>query len=521
VELTFGRRAGLIGLAILGVLAVLGAAGALPSRSATSANQQFPCGIVSGPTWHAGSLSGNTWYVASITDRSECAKSAKWANLLGPKIVSGTGAPIQAYKFGGYGCVLTRAQLSEVCYVGNGGQGAIGVLVAGDPTHNPLVPASIRANPPRTGTPTTPAPAPLDLTDPALGVPGPWPNGARCGHGGVDSYTGPTWEFSLPDGQKMRGSTWVVQSFTFFTDATCSAIRPLLPALTGSVAKNHGPGYSTQDSWGCVAASAGNNSVLPLAGCARVVFPRGATNSDGSPSLTPALEQVVVYPDISHGAGVVSVADQTTLLAPSHAEASALAERMSAVEYDVRNFGVTFVALNWITAQEHQDAADHNTRGSPMTWPITRACGGSPSGYWPTSAVPSAQWTSHSAHGNTWTLAAAGGYDCKVAEPMFKVFLANLAASPNTPSLSSPAALHNYAFGGPLQRYGWDCNPDQTALIVICKFSPSPISADHLQTGLGRGVPTSFRVGIAAATPGTTIDRIRTAIEATILTLHR
>ena len=107
--------------------------------------------------------------------------------------------------------------------------------------------------------------------------------------------------------------------------------------------------------------------------------------------------------------------------------------------------------------------------------------------------MPSAPWTSSGTGGSNWTLATAGGYPCQLAEPVFKVFLANLTSS--SASLSQ-AQLH---------RYGWACTPNKTDLISICKFSPE-IYLDRLRAGVGRTAPNSFRVGVAAPLPHT-VDR--------------
>jgi hypothetical protein len=82
------------------------------------------------------------------------------------------------------------------------------------------------------------------------------------------------------------------------------------------------------------------------------------------------------------------------------------------------------------------------------------------------------------------------------------VFLANLTS--NAASLSQ-AQLH---------RYGWACTVTRADLISICRFSPE-IFLDRLRAGVGRAYPSSFRIGVAAPLPHSSIDRLGTAIGAT------
>lgn len=463
-------------------------------------NPRFPCGIEQGPTWSSSGRTGSTWYVASITDRSECAKSAAWAAQLGARIVGSTGDDVQSFRADGYGCVLVRSQLQIACYVGEGGLGVVGVFVVGDPARSPLVPSSAQPDPPPPPTPTTGL-APPVATDPAAGVPTGFVEGARCGQGGVDHYAGRQWEFRLADGTRVRGSNWTVNTFSFFSDATCSTIRPLIPMLADSVSRSHSPAVTSVESWGCVSATTSDSAVLPLAGCARSIFPTGVSYGDGTPSLAPRLEQVIVSPDTTTGAGTVSPADGGTLVPFTTAQARSLSERMSAVQYDIRNFGVTFVALNWVTAQDHLSGTT-----ALATSKVGRACGGTPSGYWPATPVPSAPWVKRSDRGNTWTLATAGGYPCVIAAAVFGIFLPNLVISSGAASLAASQ----------LDRYGWSCVPNPASTSAVCSLSPSR-SADFLTTGLGRPLPTAFRVGVAAAFPHEPIDRIKTIIDATLV----
>ena len=517
-------RTCLAGIALLALVIAAGAPSVSASRAHTSDNPRIFCAIERGSTWRAASgQTGNTWYVAGLSTNSECKSSANWAVILSKRITGHDGAAVQAYRSGAYGCVVDRTSLEAACYVGSGGPGAVGVVVIGNPARNTLIPASIRIH--------LPLPRPIHATNPAddpqAGVPEPWIGGRTCT--GNSALTGPEWSFLLPDGTPVRGTRWTVQSFDFFTEADCSAIRDLWPAIARSVARSvQAPSTSAtamgndrswaweHGSWGCVSArdysvamasayaatgdtSPGDHTVgLPFAGCARSTFPNGTRNTDGTPGLAAALEQVVVYPNVEVGTtGVPSV------------QTRPLQNRVIALRDALDQYGIGVVALAAITAEKFDRAPPAGTVIPPTSTPsgsrVNRACGGNYRGYWPATAVPSAPWTNHGAEGTSWTLVAAGGYPCQLAEPIFKVFLANLTSSAAGASLSR-AQLH---------RYGWDCSANRTDLITICKFSPEGF-LDVLRTGVGHPLPTSFRIGVAAPLPHTAIDRLGTAINATL-----
>jgi hypothetical protein len=516
------QRACLAGVALLVGLLSSGAPGASASHAGASDNPRIFCAIERGPTWTAGGRSGNTWYVAGLSTGSECKNAANWAVILGKKITGPGGAAVQAFRSGAFACVVTRASLEAACYLGNGGPGAVGVIVIGNPARNSLIPASIRLHlPPVVLHVASPA------DDPQAGIPEPWIGGRTCS--GNTALTGPEWSFLLPDGTPVRGTRWTVESFDFFTDADCSAIRDLWPAIAHSVDRSgQAPSTSATSvsngrswvwqhgSWGCVSArdftvapasayaatgdaTPGDHTVgLPFAGCARSTFPNGTRNTDHSPALAAALEQVVVYPNVEVGTtGVPST------------QIRALDNRVAALHDALSQYGVSVVALEAVTSQKLDQAPPRGTV-IPSTSPPTgaaasQACGGNYRNHWPATPVPSAPWTSHGGSGTTWALATAGGYPCELADPVFKVFLANLTSSSAAAALSR-AQLH---------RYGWECSANRTDLIATCRFSPESF-LDRLRTAVGRTVPSSFRIGIAASpVPGVANNRVATALNAT------
>ncbi|HEY4348728.1 MAG TPA: hypothetical protein VGM80_14185 [Gaiellaceae bacterium] len=508
-----GRRACRTGIALLAVALAVAVPGASGSTSRTTDNPRIFCGIEQGPTWKAGAVTGSTWYVAGLTTRSECKSAANWALILGKKITATAGAAVQAFRSGAYGCVVTRTSLEAACYLGNGGPGAVGVIVIGNPVHNVLIPTRIRLRLPLLPLPLPHAANPAD--DPQAGVPIPWIGGQTCTGG--SSLAGPEWSFLLPDGTSVRGTHWTVESFDFFTSGDCSTMRDLWPAIAHAVDRS-GQAPSTnasplgndrswtwqQGGWGCVSArdytvaagvgaaahgdvSPGDHTVgLPFAGCARTTFPNGTRNTDHTPALSSALEQIVVYPNIE--------VDTTGI--PS-AQTRPLQNRVIALRDSLAQYGITVVALAAITAQKLDQAPPHGTvipsANPPSQWIARQACGGNYRGYWPSTSIASAPWTSGSSADSTWTLATAGGYPCELADPVFKVFLANLTSSSAGASLSA----------GQLHRHGWSCAPNRTTLITICRFAPE-LYLDVLRAGVGHEVPGSFRIGIAAAIPPST-----------------
>jgi hypothetical protein len=303
-------------------------------------------------------------------------------------------------------------------------------------------------------------------------------------------------------------------------------VRDLWPSIASAIGRSdHPPAGSPitlgndrsfawqQGSWGCVSArdytvapasayaatgdiAPGDHTVgLPVAGCARSTFPNGARASDGSPALSAALEQVVVYPNVETGTtGVPST------------QARALTNRVSALGDALDQYGIGVVALAAMTAQKLDQAPPGGhvlaQANPPSAWPARQGCGGGPAGYWPATSTPSAPWSKNGASGTTWVLATAGGYPCQLAEPVFRVFLANLTSSSST---LSTAQLH---------RYGWQCTPSRADLISICRFSPE-LYLERLHDGVGRDAPNSFRVGVAALLPGVQSNRLGTAIDAT------
>ena len=512
---TVRKRAGLVTSILAASALIAGAPGTSASQARTADNARIFCSIEHGPTWTAGGHSGNTWYVAGLTTRSECKNSANWALILGKRITGHDGAAVQAYSSGEYGCVVDRTSLEAACYLGGGGAGAVGVIVIGNPTLNTLIPAAIRLHLPHT---------PLHLhipsaaDDPQAGVPETWAAGHPCAD---MSYTGPQWAFLLPDGTLVTGTHWTVQALDVPADADCAAIRGLLPELAhasdrdsqapvaGAASISNGRSWAwSQGSWGCVSArdftvapsssaaahgdiAPGDHTVgLPFAGCARSTFPNGEQSADGTPGLAAALEQVIVYPNAEVGTSGVPTS-----------QLRALDNRVVALRDSFESYGVNVVALAAITAQKFDQAPPSGAVIAPATPPsqvrTNQACGGNYRGYWPATAVPSAPWTGGGASGSNWTLATAGGYPCELAEPIFKVFLANLTASSTA---LSDAQLH---------RYGWECLADRTHLIAVCNFAPE-IYADRLRDGVGHAFPSSFRVGVAAPLPHTAIDRLGT-----------
>ncbi len=346
-------------------------------------------------------------------------------------------------------------------------------------------------------------------TTPQAGVPETWAAGHPCAD---MSYTGPEWAFLLPDGTLVTGTHWSVRAADVPADADCNAIRGLLPQLAhasdrdsqptvaGADSISNGRSWAwSQGSWGCVSArdftvapsssaaahgdiAPGDHTVgLPFAGCARSTFPNGEQAADGTPALAAAREQVIVYPNVEVGTSGV----------PS-SQTRALDNRVIALRDAFDSYGVNVVALAAITAQKLDQAPPSGVVIAPSTPPsavrTNQACGGNYRGYWPATAVPSAPWTGGG---------GSGCYPCELAGPVFKIFLANLTAS--SASLSQ-AQLH---------RYGWTCISDHVHLIATCRFAPE-IYADRLRDGVGHPVPSSFRVGVAAPLPHTSIDRLGT-----------
>ena len=474
-----------------------------------------------GSTWRtAAGATGSDWYVGGLSTNSECKSAANWAVVLSKKVVATSGPVVQVYRSGSYGCVVSRPQLEATCYLGNGGAGAVGVLVAGDPVHNPLIPASIRANLHSGG---GSLPPPVRQEDNA-GVPEPWQwdthyNQPTCGAGTSDTrYSGgPTWTMKLSDGSRVRGTDWQVQAFRFFSDGTCSTIRPLIPMLVGAHPSSNASGIWSWHDWTCLTTTRpAAGDIVPMSGCVRVVFPHGTSLGVGSPSLAPALEQVIEFPDVRNATtpaahyGIVSAADQGTLLRPTTAQSNLFLSQLRQVEQTVRDYGVGLLVANWVTMTDLNFHDVNPSRRSITTDPVSTACGGAVDNRWRGSAVPSARWSSGGAHGTSWTLVSAGGYPCGLADPLFRVFLANLAASPDTPQLVSSSRRYST----PLQRYGWICDPDQPHLVVVCRFAP--FSWGSFETALGHPAPRTFRVAISASgVPGLAADRAKTAIDAT------
>jgi hypothetical protein len=206
---------------------------------------------------------------------------------------------------------------------------------------------------------------------------------------------------------------------------------------------------------------------------------------------------------------VVNLGDGTTLERPTTAQSNEFVPQLRNVEAVVRDYGISVLALNLVTMTELNDHDSHATRGSPTTWPISQSCGGNLDNRWRGLAVPSASWSAHGSHGNLWTLVTGGGYDCHLADPIFRTFLANLAVSTETPTLGGSAA------SGPLHRFGWQCDPDQTRLVVLCRFSSG--TWDRLDSALGVSVPHTFRIAISASgVPTLPDDRGKTAIQGSL-----
>jgi hypothetical protein len=302
-------------------------------------------------------------------------------------------------------------------------------------------------------------------------------------------------------------------TFTVFSDASCGDIRPLIPMLVGAHPSGSGglPGEWSSGGWSCETTVRAHADIVPMSGCARVVFVHGASLSDGSPSLAPALEQVIAIPDVRNATtpaphyGVVSLGDGTTLERPTSAQSNEFVPQLRDVEAVVRDYGISVLAMNLVAMTELNDRDSHATRGSPTTWPIAQSCGGNLDDRWRGTAVPSASWSAHGGHGNLWTLVTAGGYDCHLADPIFRTFLANLAVSTETPSLGGSAS------SGPLHRFGWQCDPSQANLLTVCRFTP--LTYDRLDSALGRTVPRSFRLAVSAyGVPTLADNRGKTAI---------
>jgi hypothetical protein len=477
---------------------VLGVTAAAPSTR-SAALQTYVCGVGHASTWTRAGRTGTDWLVLGLDSKSGCKSARQSLATLAPKITSHAGADTQAFRALGMACVITKSTLFGACRTGNGGPGTTGIAVIGDPTRNSAVRPYVggRTSFPALSSTTTPTTAATG--DP--GVPRLSPAAVTCTAPADTAAAG--WAFRLPDGNLLSGNHWTVNTFAFFSDADCSAIRDLIPELetaAGNVTMDTSS-FETKSwahgSWACVAAHdvaypGGRSSIVdvPVAGCARTIFLNGTSNADGTPSLATTLEQVVVYPNVE-----VGTSGTTTT------EIRQLTTRVGAIRDSFEQYGISLVALNSATARRLSGPPPAGTAVAGSHAPTesgVQSCGTA------ATAVPSARWTHGSEHGTTWELAVNAGYPCELATAVFKTFVANLAASPDTLTAAQ------------LDRNGWTCSANQTTLIAICKFTPE-IYTDRLRAALGETVPTGFRIGIRAAySVGATRETLSRAIQATL-----
>ena len=426
------------------------------SAARTEVDPTFPCGTLHGPTWSVPGRTGSNWYVIAIQTRNECATEQSWVDALSAKLVSRGGADVQVFRAGPnatYGCIMIRSQLFASCRAGNGGHGTDGVIVLGNPERNPYSAAY------RDGFNPSAQQQVADLA----GVPG--PKGTSICKG----FTGPRWAFKAADGHRVSGTSWTAYGDSF-TDGCRSVAEPRNWAAaaaseeamrsSGFLVREHGVG-----DWGCVAAhdyawpgGAGSISGVPVAGCARVIYPFGLG------TLSAQLEQVIVFPDMS-GAGPTALTGVTRAVQQQYIDTVAAAS----------HHGITVVGVKAAAAKvvggSHPETNAHTPAGVVQ-------CGA--------RRVGGGSWRHGSARGDSWLVAVRGGYPCELARTVFAPFLAYLTLSPATAAAN-------------LSRYGWSCSANRTAQTAGCSFSPPD---SYLADALGRPVPAGMRVAISAGWSG-------------------
>jgi len=454
-------RAGIAAIVCLVLLLVVGTTGAVSRAATTTAaagDPTFSCGIEQGPVWSVSDgLHGRRWYVIAIQTRTECDNAHDWAAVLGRRIAGRGGQSVQVFRVGTFGCVMVRTQLMAVCRQGNGGHGADGVIVLGNPAQNPLVEQYSGSY----------SPAAQQRVADLAGVPG--PKGTSL----CKLFDGPRWTFKAADGHAVSGGAWQAVGDSF-PDGCAAAgdLRAASAAALTEAGRSDLVVQSKHGDWGCVAAhdyawpgGAGSTVGVPVAGCARLIFPFGTD------TLSGGLEQVVVIPDVS-GVTPGSAAN------PSTGVDTAVLQQVNDMHSAASHYGVMAVAVvaaaARVTGGSHPETNAHTPQG-------TVQCG--------SRRVSGAGWRHGGAHGAAWLVATHGGYPCALASAVYAPVRAVLDTIPPS-GMPAAAALH---------RYGWTCRGNRTTLTGVCSFDPPD---DTLAIALGRAVPAGMRVAVSAAYPG-------------------
>ena len=480
---------------LAGLVALLVGAAVAAEAPAQTSLQTTICGVGNGSTWSRAGTTGRDWLVTALDDKNQCKSARQWLTTLSARLTARTGADVQAFRALGSACVLTKSTLIAACRTGNGGPGSVGVAVIGDPARNP---AAAPYTGGRTSFPALPAapgssgPGPGASAD---GIPITWNAGVECRF--PSNTDAATWSLVLPDGNRVTGTKWWVRGSTGASEAACRALRDVWPQLAAQASKERANSNSfeakawTNGSWSCIAShdvawpgGGSNIASLSSAACARVAYPAGGSH--------PILEQVGVMPYV-----------EVTTPATTIAERVDLYEQARNLRNALDRYGIhaaTAAALTAVRLDHVPPNAAPASGAHPLSDSSVFTCGSTPSEHDPSYRVVGAAWSHGSEHGSNWQVAVNGGYPCELARGLFLPWLADALSGDSSPS------------GSQLNRNGWHCTLQRTALIGTCHFTAT---GDPLRTGIGKPIPANMTVGIRAAyNVGATRETLPNAVRA-------